>query len=242
MKNRLLIASNEACLYPILSDLADKARHGKTIKDKTGVEVVELINPKIILDPAQPYLDFGVRKTPEKYVKAELDWYDSQDLRVKEIGKTAKIWNDIASDCGLINSNYGWCIYSDENYNQYDASLECLTQYKESRRACMLYTRPSMQVDYCKDGMSDFICTNSTQQLIRNNKLIYVVNMRSNDAIFGLFNDFAWHAEVYKRYYNDLLKTYPDLEWGHIDWQANSFHVYDRHFKLLHSIVESNQI
>lgn len=55
----------------------------------------------------------------------------------------------------------------------------------------MIYQRPQMQFQYNKNGMNDFICTNYAQLFIRNNKLIYIVDMRSNDAIFGFFNDFA---------------------------------------------------
>ena len=43
-----------------------------------------------------------------------------QSLYVDDIpGETPKIWKDIASDEGKINSNYGWCIYSEENGYQY---------------------------------------------------------------------------------------------------------------------------
>jgi len=103
----------------------------------------------------------------------------------------------------------------------------------------MIYTRPSMQYDYSKDGMSDFICTFATQQFIRDNKLYYIVMMRSQDAIYGFFNDFYWHGIVYERLFNKLKEHYTDLEIGTIIWIANSFHVYERHFDMLRKIIRT---
>lgn len=210
------------------------------VKDKTGVKMVELIAPRIELDPNQPILDFGARKTPMKYAEAELKWYDSQDLSVTEIGKDAQIWLKIADKNGKVNSNYGWCIFSTDNGSQYTSAINQLLEDSESRRSCMIYNRPSMQTDYNKDGMNDFMCTFATQHLIRNKELIYIVMMRSQDAIYGFFNDFYWHCIVYDRMFTQLQKKYVNLQKGKIVWIANSFHVYERHFDMLNKIIESN--
>ena len=68
--------------------------------------------------------------------------------------------------------------------------------------------------------------------MIRDNKLIYVVNMRSNDAIFGYKNDKAWHDYVHDRAIGALEKTYPELTKGQMYWNAGSLHIYPRHFNL----------
>jgi len=112
---------------------------------------------------------------------------------------------------------------------------------KNSRRATMIYNRPSMQTEYNKNGMNDFICTYYSAFFIRNNKLINIVTMRSNDAIYGFFNDFYWHCEVYKRLYADLLNKYTGLEYDNMYWRADSFHVYERHFKLLEKIIKETE-
>jgi thymidylate synthase len=170
-----------------------------------------------------------------------LDWYDSQDLSVANIGKLAKIWLDISDNDGKINSNYGYLIYSKENNEQYKHCLEELLKNPESRRATMIYTRPSIWDEYNKNGMSDFICTNSVQCFIRDNRLIYIVNMRSNDAIFGFFNDFYWHCIVYNRLWADLQASQLvnlNINGSQIIWNANSFHVYERHFPMLQEMIE----
>lgn len=230
--------NEEVLLKEIFQPLYDMLKNEQFVKDKTGVKMVELIAPRIELDPSQAELNFGARKTPLKYAEAELKWYDSQDLSVKDIGEVAAIWKQIADTNGNVNSNYGWCIYSPENGDQYRSAVKQLQDDPESRRSCMIYNRPSMQTDYNKDGMSDFMCTFATQHFIRNTELIYIVMMRSNDAVYGFFNDFYWHCIVYDRMYNQLRKKFVNLQKGKIIWIANSFHVYERHFDMLTKIVE----
>lgn len=226
---------NEQALAGVILELADRIRAEDFVMDKTGVNLVELIAEPIELDPTQPVLEFGdARRTPKKYVNAELEWYLSQDLRVDEIGKHAKIWRDVAASDGTVNSNYGWCIFSPQNGAQYENCLRELIVNPESRRAVMIYNRPSMWQDYDRDGMSDFMCTFATQHMIRDGELVSVVNMRSNDFVFGFFNDWAWQAWVHNHLLNALRRdAYPDLKTGRVIWIANSLHVYERHFPML---------
>jgi thymidylate synthase len=115
--------------------------------------------------------------------------------------------------------------------------LRTLRKDKDSRRAMMIYTRPSMQYEYNKNGMSDFICTNTVQCLIRNNKLIYIINQRSCDAVFGAKNDLFWGRYIQKKLYNDLIEDYPELKLGDIIHQVGSLHVYERHFKFIEELI-----
>jgi thymidylate synthase len=81
--------------------------------------------------------------------------------------------------------------------------------------------------------MSDFMCTNTVQALIRNDKLVYVINQRSCDAIFGFKNDAFWHIHVQGELVKELKVDYPELERGEIQYQFGSLHVYERHFKFI---------
>jgi thymidylate synthase len=145
----------------------------------------------------------------------------------------------VADKDGYINSNYGWCIYSPENgllestrpleeLSQYKLALEELKKNPESRRAIMIYTRPNMWLDYNRNGRSDFMCTNAVQYMIRNGKLHAIVQMRSNDAVFGYKNDRAWQQHVLEKMANDL-----SIEPGNLYWNAGSLHVYARHYHLV---------
>jgi len=232
---------NEEIMMPTYLELSSKLENEDYVIDKTGSKLVEIINHQIKnLNPLQPVLEFNGRKTPVKYCEKELKWYNSKNLNIKGYVDDIKIWNDIADKDGFVNSNYGWCIYSKENYKQYDNCLNTLKNNKESRRAVMIYTRPSMQYDYKTDGMNEFMCTYGTQHFIRNNKLKTIYILRSNDGIYGWMNDWYWAANVHNKLYADLLQYYPKLEVGTVDWNAASFHVYARHFDMLKKIVTTN--
>jgi len=200
------------------------------VTDKTGAKTLELVGASFIAD--EPAV-FGV--VNHDYVERECQWYDSMSLSVSDIpGGAPKIWQQVASSKGEINSNYGWMIYSEQNHKQYWSTLLELLAHPNSRRAVMIYTRPTMHTDYCRDGMSDFCCTNAVQYLIRDSKLHVVVQMRSNDLIFGYKNDRAWQVEVQSRLLKDLnLKGENAYTAGDIIWNVGSLHVYERHFDLI---------
>lgn len=117
--------TNEQILAPVLLQLKQQKDRGEFVIDKSGVKLVELLDVKFELNPLQPYLEFNGRKTSKEYVEAELDWYYSMDLSVDFIGQKAKIWKQIASDKNIVNSNYGWCIFSEDNGSQYK---NCFTE------------------------------------------------------------------------------------------------------------------
>ena len=198
------------------------------VTDKTGVKTLETMNASFIAD--QPAI---IGKVNEEYVERELAWYKSQSLNVNDIpGETPAIWKAVATEDGYINSNYGWCIWSDENHNQYTNVLDELKKNPDSRRANMIYTRPTMHSDYNRNGMSDFMCTNNVQYLIRNGELNALVYMRSNDAVFGYKNDWAWQKHVL-----DSLCKELNVPAGQIYWNVSSLHIYERHFGLLKDAV-----
>ena len=212
----------------IRSALGEKLLNREFVTDKSGVKCIEIINASFIAD--EPTI-FGALT---EYADRELKWYQSCSLNVNDIpAPVPQIWQAVASKDGFINSNYGWCIWSEENGDQYSYCLNELLINKDSRRACMIYIRPNMQVEYKKDGMSDFMCTYSTQVFIRDNKLHYIVFMRSNDAVYGFKNDKYWHDHVHKILLNDLKDAYPNLELGTMYWNAGSLHVYERHFDIV---------
>lgn len=208
----------------IREELLIKLERKEFVEDKTGVRVVEIVGASFLAD--EPTI-FG--KVNEDYVKREIAWYESQSLNVNDIPPPVpEIWKKVASSKGEINSNYGWAIFSEANGSQYKHVLEELKKNPSSRRAEMIYTRPTMWSDYNRDGMSDFMCTNAVQYMIRDRKLIAVVQMRSNDAVFGFKNDRAWAQHIQQKLANDL-----SVEPGDIIWHVGSLHVYERHWCLV---------
>ena len=107
--------------------------------DKTG-NTWELINVNLMLDPYQPYLNIFNRPFKKDYLEKEHKWYMSQDLSIKGWMDDIKIWNFCASkdDKQLINSNYGWCVFSEENGSQYENCLQKIKDDPNTREALMI--------------------------------------------------------------------------------------------------------
>lgn len=194
---------------------------------ETGM--LEIVNASFIADEESI---FGT--VNYDYVRREIDWYLCQSLNVNDIeGNVPEIWKQVATHDGRINSNYGWCIFSEANGQQFIKATDALVKDKHSRQAVMIYNRPTMHEDSKKDGMRDFMCTHSTHLLIRNDELHYMVNMRSNDAVFGYKNDRAWHQYVWNLALRRLQLEYGGLKSGKMYWNAGSLHVYPRHMHLV---------
>jgi len=220
--------------------LAQQLLNKNFTTDKSGVKTVELIGASFIADET---LIFGSENA--EYIQHELDWYLSQSLNVNDIpGKTPAIWNSVATPEGFINSNYGYLVLSKENGSQYENVLVELIRCPNSRRAVTIYTRPTMHTDWCVGGMSDFICTNTVQYLIRDEQLHAVVQMRSNDSIFGYKNDYAWQKYILDKLVADYNAwnhgyTAQPIVAGTITWQVGSLHVYSRHFNYIKDYIDT---
>lgn len=223
-------------IYPSISTLREtfaKKLNNKEIDNGT----LEVIGASFLADESK---FFGT--ISYEYIAKEIQWYLSQSLNVNDLEDTPEIWKNVASPQGEINSNYGYLLWNSDNYDQYDNVKEKLKANSNNRQAIAIYTRPSMHEDSTVDGMKDFVCTNAVHYEIRDNKLHVVVQMRSNDAIFGYKNDYAWQRYVQSKLLVDLLPTYPKLELGNIIWQAASFHIYERHFYLVDHYVKTGQL
>ena len=204
-------------------------------------KTVEIQNAHFIADS-----DTIIREPNYDYARRELAWYESQSLYVKDIpGEVPKIWLSCADKHGKINSNYGWCVWSEENGNQFRHCVERLLDDHSTREACMIYNRPSMQIDCSANGMHDFMCTYATQHFLNEvdeNKfrLDYTVFMRSNDAVFGYCNDKLHHDCVWDYLIEALKSNGLDVVKGNMIWNAASLHVYERHFPLLDKLALEN--
>ena len=202
---------------------------------KQQSKTLEIQGAHFIVD--EPWI---IREPNYDYAQREINWYMSMSLNVNDIeGTTPKMWLQCATGAGNINSNYGWCIFSADNGLQYAHCIAKLVDDPHTREACMIYNRPSMQEEYRKDGMHDFMCTYSVQCFLNdvdndNMTLAYHVFMRSNDAVFGFNNDALWHQFVQKKLASDLESHLNKrISCEPIVWNAGSLHIYERHFNYL---------
>ena len=210
-------------------------------RDKSGVKTIELIGASFHADEEAI---FG--KPNAEYIADELDWYRSMSTNIYDIGdrdEPPAAWKYSANEHGEINSNYGTLIYSDKYYRQYDMVLDELLRNMDSHRATMVYNRPSIWAEYDENGKNDFICTNAVTYYLRDGAIHAVVQMRSNDVVFGYKNDYAWQLHVLEQLVDDYNVCYLDMaadadyrkemKVGKITWQVQNLHVYERHFDLV---------
>lgn len=222
----------------IRNQFAELYKNGDFVVDKNGGKVIEIIGASFIADDE---LIFGA--VNREYVRNELEWYQSKSLNVNDIpsGPPA-IWKQVADRDGFINSNYGWCIFSQENNDQYYHAVTELETNPDSRRAIMIYTRPTMWGDHNKNGRSDFMCTNAVQYVIRKGKLHAIVQMRSNDAWAGYRNDYAWQSWVLDAMAASLRARGTFVQRGDIHWNVGSLHIYDRQFYLVDNFIKTGEL
>lgn len=200
--------------------------------DKSGVPCLELIGESFLVT------DDHIFSPPNlEWNKRELNWYDLQSLNVNDIEQPIpEIWKQVADKDGFINSNYGWCVYSKDNGYQYHKVFNELYSNPDSRRAEMIYTRPSIHDEYNLNGRSDFICTDSVSYFIRNGRLVAHVKMRSNDSIHGFRGDVFWQKTVQGRLANELKVPVGDMI-----WTASSQHIYQRHFAFVEHYLKTGE-
>lgn len=196
--------------------------------DKTGAKTIELIGASFYADEGAI---FG--KPNYEYIDRELDWYESQSTNINDIygsdREPPEAWKYSANDHGEINSNYGLLVFGEKYYEQFEQVVQELKTNPDSRRASMIYNRPSIWKEYNENGKNDFICTNAVTYYIRDNKLQATVQMRSNDVIFGYRNDWAWQRFMMEEVMHELELD----ELGDMIWQVQNLHVYERHFHLV---------
>ena len=196
--------------------------------DKTGAKTIELIGASFYADEGAI---FG--KPNYEYIDRELDWYESQSTNINDIygsdREPPEAWQYSANAYGEINSNYGLLVFGEKYYEQFEHVVQELKTNPDSRRASMIYNRPSIWKEYNENGKNDFICTNAVTYYIRDNKLHATVQMRSNDVIFGYRNDWAWQRFMMEEVMHELELD----ELGDMIWQVQNLHVYERHFHLV---------
>ena len=217
-----------------IGELYDK----EFVIDRNGMTTIELLGASFLA--TEPSI-FGIPN--QEYIDQEIEWYKSQSTNVNDIREfedPPKAWEHSANKHGEINSNYGLLVFGDKYHDQYGQALDELIRNPDSRRASIIYNRPSIWLEYNENGKNDFICTNSVTYYIRDSILHAVVQMRSNDVVFGYKNDYAWQLEIMNKLVKDWnlcnfeeYDTGRKISLGSMIWQVQNLHVYERHFHLV---------
>ena len=221
----------------IRADFIDKLAAEEFTIDKTGAKTIEMIGASFLADEQAIFGELN-----REYIDREIDWYLNMSTNINDIyGKDREppqAWQYSANEYGEINSNYGKLIFDEKYYGQFEMVVKELINNSDGRRATMIYNRPSIWVEYNENGKNDFICTNAVSYYIRDGLLHAVVQMRSNDVVFGYKNDLAWQKYVMRKLcesinYSPEQMFEGDITPGDIIWQVQNLHVYERHFHLV---------
>jgi thymidylate synthase len=146
----------------------------------------------------------------------------------------AELWKLIQNKDKSFNSNYGQYFFGKEN--QFDTVVQILRNDKDSRRASVIL----LTKDHLKSDTNDIPCTYVVGFRIREDKLNMTVHTRSQDAILGMGNDAPAFSFVHEMLLNSLKEFYPQLDLGTCVNFVDSFHVYEKHFKMAEDIVEGD--
>ena len=170
----------------------------------------------------------------ESYWQKELAWYLSGQLSAESA--PAAFWATIADDNEMITSNYGFMTLHDDKYEDhegegitgYNRVVKILKKDHDSRQAMLHYGDPTN----FWEGNKDTPCCVSNQFLIRDGKLIMIVNMRSTDVWLGLQFDVRWFSFLQMKLAADL-----GIEAGEIRYHMGSLHLYEADFPKIEQML-----
>jgi thymidylate synthase len=205
-----------------------------------GMQINEITDFSFTVeDPISCLYDNSRRGSQEKYIAAELLWYFSGRRDLEFIQKYASFWKQVANPDNTLNSAYGYLLFNRKNEHgktQWQWAYDSLIADRDTRQAIMHFNTP----DHQWDGNKDFVCTLSGNFHIRENKLNFTINMRSNDAILGTATDVAFFCVLQIQMWYLLQQKYPDLELGTYTHYVHSMHIYERHFQLVKEMLEQD--
>lgn len=217
--------------YRNLLDWVSNCGNEVTIRGNKCKEVIpvyfEITNPRDRL----LNIDFRNEKI-RKYIFGELLWYLSGSNKLDFISKYSSMWEKLSDYGTTCNSAYGYYIfdpyirYGNELITQWDFCKEKLQNDKCTRQA-IIHIKP-IQLEETKD----VVCTLYLQFFIRDNKLDLIVNMRSNDLMFGTTYDVFMFT-----FLQELMAAELGIEVGTYKHFAGNMHIYDKDKEKIERIL-----
>lgn len=208
---------------------------GETITTRE-MKTLEICNVNLCLENPRNRNTYNEkRKWKFPLAIGEFAWHVSGSNTLDFITYYAKQWKNFSSDGKVIErSCYGHKIFKKDSLgnSQWTRLIELLKKEPFSRRAVLDIYESDNGSDYFA---KDVACVSTAQFLIRNNKLDVIVNMRSNDLIWGLPYDIYLFTML-----QELLSLELNVELGKYYHNVGSMHIYDRHLDLAKEMLEEN--
>lgn len=189
-----------------------------------------LLNRSVILDRgdlksneiALPKFRANGMLSSLKYALAEMYWYASRRLDTELISKFGSIWKKMEDEHGLINSNYGYQIFANQDYS------EKLKELAESNETTFFIASETNQ-----SSTSDLVCNNAVKVILSKDQtnLHLEVRARSIDLMYGYPYDVFAAQVLGSIIIRDLLKSNDlDLEpkFSHVRFDIENVHIYDK--------------
>ena len=235
---RVIKGNNFAELYK--NTCSELINNPEYVTSPRGQKIKEITNAVLINnDPTSNLFLNNTRNVPLKYLAGELLWYFSARNDLDFISKFSSFWKNIANDDGTCNSAYGNLLFAKTDAanknSQWRWAYDSLVNDKDTRQAIIHFNRPEHQYN----NNRDFVCTLVGNFQIRDNKLNFTIDMRSNDIFFGLTFDYPFFTLLQQQMLRHLKQTYHDLELGTYIHTVHSLHVYERNFKQIENMLNN---
>jgi len=190
------------------------------IHSPRGKTIREIINASYTIDMQSPVITKQSRKMAYGFMFGEAAWIVSGSNWLSGIAYHMKRYADFSDDGVFLNGAYGPKVAE-----QYTYIVNTLIKDPESRQAVMGIWRERPAES------KDIPCTLSMQFFIRNGKLDAVVNMRSQDAVWGFSYDIFTFSQVANMIRVLLINQGVSVQLGKLHVQVGSLHIYEHHFK-----------
>lgn len=205
---------------------------GATVEPR-GFKCKETIGHVFRCDPYDNIITIPGLQTNTKYASEELNWYLSGSNRIDYSPLIKKIWERYSDDGSTVNSAYGHRIFGKhvDFCDQWEWVKQKLKEDPDSRQCVININYPGDKLRPTKD----YPCTVYCQVFNRDDKLVWLTNMRSNDAYRGFRNDLYCFTELQKRMAEEL-----SMRAGDYIHFTGSMHVYEEDFEKVNRAINEH--
>jgi thymidylate synthase len=201
--------------------------HGKWIRATKG-ELIEITG--VLLELTNPRARLSRTETRGKPYSClgELCWYLAKTNDVSFIEYYIRQYKEYAEE-GKIYGGYGPRLFEWRGLNQVDNIIKMLRAKPSSRQAVIqLFDAPDLLTTH-----NDTPCTCTLQFMIRDGKLCLLVNMRSNDIVWGMPHDFFCFTML-----QEILARSLGVELGTYKHAVGSLHIYKETVNAVERFME----
>lgn len=208
-------------------------KYGKDSKDTKFLQ-----HESIVLDMSSanedevmlPKYRINGKKSSIKYALAETIWYASMQRETNLIARFGPIWKKMEDENGLVNSNYGYQIFKNQDFKETVAKL-----VKDGKARFFIAS------DDNQFSRSDLVCNNAVDIYLdkESGKIKVRVVARSIDLVYGYPYD-VFAAQLFVRYVQKYLEEEYHLQtkFMTLRFDIENVHIYKKDEVTIKSIAD----